>query len=80
LEIPTLKYPLLEFPIETFGEVLNLQVSDLSGRKILIEDPKSGRDAEVAFMPEHIAGKLAEYVAGRQLLPAVTAVFTDYSM
>jgi len=28
------------------GEVLKLRVSDLSGRKILIEDPKSGRDAE----------------------------------
>ena len=51
------------------GEVLNLRVSDLSGRKILIEDPKSGRDAEVAFMPEHIAGRLAEYVAGKQLPP-----------
>jgi integrase/recombinase XerD len=51
------------------GEVLNLRVSDLSGRKILIEDPKSGRDAEVAFMPEHIAERLAEYVAGKQLPP-----------
>lgn len=56
------------------GEVLNLRVSDLSGRKIVIEDPKSGRDAEVAFMPEHIAGRLAEYVAGRQL-PAEDRVF-----
>jgi len=37
------------------GEVLNLRVSDLSGRKIVIQEPKSGRDAEVAFMPEHIA-------------------------
>jgi len=51
------------------GEVLNLRVADLSGRKILIEDPKSGRDAEVAFMPEHIAARLAEYVAGKQLSP-----------
>ncbi len=51
------------------GEVLKLRVSDLSGRKILIEDPKSGRDAEVAFMPEHIAARLAEYVAGKQLSP-----------
>jgi site-specific recombinase XerD len=33
------------------GEVLNLKVSDLSGRKIVIQEPKSGRDAEVAFMP-----------------------------
>jgi integrase len=49
------------------GEVLNLRVSDLSGRKIVIQEPKSGRDAEVAFMPEHIAARLAEYVAGKQL-------------
>jgi site-specific recombinase XerD len=42
------------------GEVLNLRVSDISGRKLLIQDPKSGRDAEVAFMPEHIAARLAE--------------------
>ncbi len=51
------------------GEVLNLRGSDLSGREILIEDPKSGRDAEVAFMPEHIAGRLAEYLAAKQLPP-----------
>jgi integrase/recombinase XerD len=49
------------------GEVLNLRVSDLSGRKIIIQEPKSGRDAEVAFMPEHIAARLAEYVASKEL-------------
>jgi integrase/recombinase XerD len=51
------------------GEVLKMRVSDLSGRKILIEDPKSGKDAEVAFMPEHIAARLAEYVAAKQFAP-----------
>ena len=49
------------------GEVLNLRASDLSGRKIIIQEPKSGRDAEVAFMPEHIAGRLAEYVSAKGL-------------
>lgn len=48
------------------GEVLNLRVSDLSGRKILIQDPKSGRDTEVAFMPEHIAARLADYAASQK--------------
>ena len=33
------------------GEVLNLRVADVSGRKLTIQEPKSGRDAEVAFMP-----------------------------
>jgi integrase/recombinase XerD len=51
------------------GEVLKLRASDLSGRKILIEDPKSGRDAEIAFMPEHISARLADYVAAEQLAP-----------
>ncbi|MDA8171384.1 MAG: site-specific integrase [Nitrospiraceae bacterium] len=51
------------------GEVLNLRASDISGRKIIIEEPKSGRDAEVAFMPEHIATRLAEYVQSKQLSP-----------
>lgn len=49
------------------GEVLKLRVSDLSGRKIPIDNPKSGRDAEVAFMPEHIVGRISEYVAAKQL-------------
>lgn len=53
------------------GEVLNLRASDVSGRKLLIQEPKSRRDAEVAFMPpvEHIAVRLAEYVQARQLSP-----------
>ena len=49
------------------GEVLNLRVSNISGRKLLIQSPKSGREAEVAFMPEHIAARLAEYTVNRNL-------------
>ncbi len=51
------------------GEVMNLRASDVSGRKLIIQEPKSGRDAEVAFMPEHIAARLAEYVTTKQLSP-----------
>jgi integrase len=51
------------------GEVLNLRASDISGRKLLIREPKSGRDAEVAFMPEHIAARLVEHVSIRKLSP-----------
>lgn len=40
------------------GEVLNLRASDVAGRKLIIQEPKSGRDAEVAFMPEHIITRL----------------------
>ncbi|MHA2062349.1 MAG: tyrosine-type recombinase/integrase [Candidatus Sifarchaeia archaeon] len=44
------------------GELLGLKVSDISERKILIREPKSGKDSEVAFMPEQIAKRIDEYV------------------
>jgi integrase len=49
------------------GEVLKLRTRDLSGRKILIETPKSGREAEIPFLPEHIAARPAEYVSSKGL-------------
>jgi integrase/recombinase XerD len=51
------------------GEVLNLKVSDVSQRKLMLQEPKSGREVEVAFMPEHIAVRLADYIASRNLSP-----------
>jgi integrase/recombinase XerD len=51
------------------GEVLSLRASDVSGRKLLIQEPKSGRDAEVAFMPEHIATRLTDYITSKQIYP-----------
>ena len=51
------------------GEVLNLRAADASGRKIIIQEPKSGREAEIAFMPEHISIRLGEYVVGQRLSP-----------
>ena len=51
------------------GEVLNLKVADVSGRKLMLQEPKSGREVEVAFMPEHIAVRLADYIASRNLTP-----------
>jgi integrase/recombinase XerD len=49
------------------GEVLNLKVSDVSGRKLMLQEPKSGREVEVAFMPEHIAARLVDYISSRKL-------------
>jgi len=37
------------------GEVLKLRVSDVNHRKLSLRNPKSGREGEVAFMPEAIA-------------------------
>ncbi len=49
------------------GEVLNLKASDVSQRKLMLQEPKSGREVEVAFMPEHIAVRLADYITSRNL-------------
>ncbi len=37
------------------GELLKLRGIDVIDRKLMIREPKSGKDAEVAFMPEQIA-------------------------
>jgi integrase len=51
------------------GEVLSIRACDITGRKILIREPKSGRDVEVAFMPEHISVRLANYIVSQNLSP-----------
>lgn len=51
------------------GEVLNLKVSDVSQRKLMLQEPKSGREVDVAFMPEHIAVRLADYIVSKNLSP-----------
>ncbi len=51
------------------GEVLKLKASDVMDRKLLIREPKSGKEAETAFMPEQIAKRLAEYIAVNDLGP-----------
>ena len=35
------------------GELLNIRVSDISERTITLRTPKSGKDTELAFMPEN---------------------------
>lgn len=45
------------------GEVLKIRPRDISGRKITIEGPKSGKTAENAFMPEPVANRLQKYIA-----------------
>jgi len=44
------------------GEVLKIRVKDVDGRKIVIHDPKSGKDVEVVFMPEPVANRLKDYI------------------
>ena len=37
------------------GELLNIRAQDVSERKLTIKEPKPGKEAEVAFMPEQIS-------------------------
>lgn len=48
------------------GEVLKLRTSDVHDRKLIIREPKSGKESEIAFMPEQIAKRLADYMAARK--------------
>ena len=34
------------------GEVLKLRFCDIQGRKLVIKDPKSGKEQEVVFIPQ----------------------------
>ena len=49
------------------GEVLKLRVKDISDRKLILEEPKSGKDDEVAFMPEQVAKRLNEHIKAKNL-------------
>jgi integrase len=51
------------------GEVLKLRVVDVTVRKLTINEPKSGKESEIAFMPEQIAKRLAEYITASKLGP-----------
>jgi integrase/recombinase XerD len=44
------------------GELLNIRAQDVSERRLTIKEPKSGKEAEVAFVPEQIAKRMGEYV------------------
>jgi integrase/recombinase XerD len=44
------------------GEVLNLTPADAENRKAIIRDPKSGKEAEIAFLPRKVADRLQEYI------------------
>lgn len=44
------------------SEVLNLRPQDVDDRKLLLREPKSGRDYEVVYIPQKIADRLKEYI------------------
>lgn len=44
------------------GEVLNLRAVDVQGQKLSLRAPKSGREGEVAYLPNKISDKLQKYI------------------
>jgi integrase/recombinase XerD len=51
------------------GEVLNLKPTDINERKLIIRDPKSGKEHEVVFIPQKIAARLKGYIEGKGIEP-----------
>ncbi len=51
------------------GEVLGLRAKDVEGRKVLIHEPKGGREAEYVYLPYQIVERLKNHIAQRQIAP-----------
>ena len=48
------------------GEVLKLKPKNVQDRKLHLSNPKSSRAAEVVFIPQRVADRLREYIAGKK--------------
>lgn len=44
------------------GEVLNLTPRDVNDRKLILRDPKSGKEQEFVFIPQKVADRLKDYI------------------
>ena len=51
------------------GEVLKLRPMDADGRKLILENPKSGREAEAVFIPQKVAERLRQYIRHKAIDP-----------
>ena len=44
------------------GEVLKLTPADIQDRKLVLKEPKSGKEQEIIFIPQKVADRLKAYV------------------
>ena len=51
------------------GEILKLRPKDIEDRKAIIQDPKSGREAEAVFLPQKVAERLRRYIREKGIKP-----------
>ena len=49
------------------GEVLKLTPRDVQDRKLIIRDPKSGKEHETIFIPQKVAERLREYIRAEKI-------------
>ncbi len=49
------------------GEVLKLTPLDIDDRKAIIREPKSGKEAEVVFLPQKVADRLRRYIREKEI-------------
>ena len=49
------------------SEVLNIKPKDIEERKIIITEPKSGKDTEVVFIPQKTADRIKDYIRREQI-------------
>ena len=51
------------------GEVLKITPKDIEDRKIILHDPKSGKESEVVFVTQKLADRLKEYIREKEVQP-----------
>jgi integrase len=51
------------------GEVLKIRAGDVIDQKIILQDPKSGKESEAVYIPKKVAERLKEYLRDRDLRP-----------
>ena len=51
------------------GEVLKLTPRNIEDRKLLLADPKSGKEREVVYIPRKVADRLKAYIREKQMTP-----------
>ena len=49
------------------GEVLSIVPNDVAERKILLREPKSGREQEMIFIPQKVADRLKDYIKAKDI-------------
>jgi integrase/recombinase XerD len=49
------------------GEVLKLTQQDVHERKLILRDPKSGKEREFVFLPQKVAERLKEYIRQKNI-------------